>query len=169
VPKFTIIAKPIFAKPKDFPVNKLKNIRRDLERYLRFDAGPMLIGDLNKTVANWRGKPTFVQKYSEPRGNMQLDVFPTGKNTLKWKRVSEGTGPRIITAKPGKMMVFPRNYTPKTTPRGRYGGPGRKSGPIQKALTVMHEIEPRKFTIIIKEKREDQIERDINKILFKGA
>lgn len=166
--KTTVIAVPIYANPKNFPVNKFRRLERKLKSYLLTDAGPMLKKDMEATTQNWRGAPVFVVKYSEPYGTrMQIDIYPTGRNTLKWKRVSEGTGPRIISAKPGKVMIFPQNYDPKTTPAGRYGGPGRKYGPIQYRKAVYHSTAPRKFTVKIKEKREKKIVSDVNRIVYK--
>lgn len=167
MPKFTTIAVPIYANPKTFPASKLEKVKKDLKNYLTKDAGPMLRRDMEATVSGWKHKPTMVMEYSEPWGaHMQIRIYPKGSGTLNWNRISEGTGPRAIYAKPGSMMVFPESYMPKTTPDGRYGGPGRKYGPIRKAKRVWHSIEPRKFTTIIKAKREDKIQSDIRAVIW---
>lgn len=167
MPKFTMIATPIYANPKTFPASQLSKLDKKLTRYMRDQIGPKIKRDMEATTVNWRGAPVFVCKYSEPYNTRkQVDIFPTGRNTLKWMRVSEGTGPRIISAKPGSMMVFPKEYMPKTTPGGRYGGPGRKYGPIVKAKTVRHSIAPRHFTLKIKEKREKEFIAGVNKIVW---
>jgi hypothetical protein len=155
--------------PTELSVRKLKKMNKKLERYLTRNIGPKLIKDMEKTTKNWRRAPSFAQVFSTPFGNMQLIVKPVGRYTLKWKRISEGTGPRIINAKPGKMMVFRNKYSPKTTPAGRYGGPGRKFGPIVHRQSVYHSIEPRKFSKLIVERRENQILIDVNKVVERAA
>lgn len=168
--KFTTTVIPILPNPKDYPANILKKVRKKVKNYLTKDAAPMLIRDLKDTVQGWSTPPTFVSKYSEPHGTrLQIDVFPTGSGALNWKRVSVGTGPRQIRAKSPRGMRFQRDYTPKTTAGGRYGGPGIKHGAWTTAFTVTHSIEPRNFTILIKDKREDKLHDDLERIVHKIA
>jgi len=165
-----ITIQPIYAKPKNHPAEDMKAVLSDLERYMKRDAANVLLKDMRATVRNWDGPPNFVAEYSEPYNGarMQLWVHPSGRNTLKWSRVSMGTGPRQIIPKRGGTMVFPKDYKPKTTARGSYGGPGVKYGPIQfRRIIQRHAIEPREFSLKIKDKRESQFERDINKLIAK--
>lgn len=130
----------------------------------------MLVNDFKKTTTGWRTAPTFIAKYSEPYGGArkQVYVYPTGRGKLRWIWIHEGTGPREITPKTNRYpMRFPRHYLPKTTAKGRYGGPGRKYGPVVLAWSVTHSIEPRKFSILIKDKREDKIRSDAIKVVQK--
>lgn len=164
--RFAIIIEPINANPKNFPANRINKLINRLERHLTNDVGPMLRNDFKKTVQNWKAPPTFEQTVKRPYGTrLQLEIFPKGRGTLKWKRVSLGTGPRIIRAKTPRGMRFQRNYTPKTTPSGRYGGPGKKHGPWVKAFKVKHTIKPRLFATKIKNNRERKIVRDIQGIV----
>ena len=167
---FKVIAVPITPSAQSMPGRKGKRMLGKIEKYLKKDAGPLLVRDMEKTVAGWRGKPSFVFVYSELFGTqMQIKVFPKGRHTLKWKRISQGTGPRVITAKnPGGLMVFPQDYIPKTTASGRYGGPGRKYGPTVRKRSVVHEIEPREFSAIIVDNREPKLVSDITKIVRKA-
>lgn len=166
MPKFTTIATPIYANPKDFPASAMKKLKTRLKTYFTKDIGPQVKRDMEATVQNWRGKPIFVLEYSEPWGaHMQVRIFPKGPNTLKWQRVSEGTGPRIIRAKSQRGMRFPRDYDPKTTPGGKYGGPGRKHGDIVVAQAVYHQTTARKFTEYIKKKREKQFVDGVQEIV----
>ena len=148
---------------EELPHRKMQKALDNLERYLKRDASRMLLGDMRDTVENWSGPPQFIAVYSEPYGTrMQLDVKPVGRNTLKWMWVSEGTPPRVITARTPKGMRFRPGYSPKTTPGGQYGGTGMRSGPWKRAMAVgPHSIEPRKFSVRIVDKRERQLRAEI--------
>lgn len=169
MPKFTVVAESITANPSTFPLNKLKKVRKNIKNYMVREAGPMLVDDLGKTVAGWRGKPTFIYKYSEPYGSrQQLDVYPTGRHTLKWKRISEGTRTRSIYPRRAPALRFQRGYTPRTRPGGRYGGPGRRHGPEVVTLAVHgHRIEPRKFSLEVIKRRRQKVHSDLQQTVRK--
>jgi len=147
------------------PVKRLKQFDKDLTRYLEKDLSNDLKKDYGETVKNWSGPPEFRSIYRELQTKKVLTVGPHGRGRKKWGWVSDGTPRRTITAKrPNGMMRFPRNYTPKTTPGGSYGGPGLKHGPIVLAKRVSHQINARKFSEKIKEKQEPKIKQKLERM-----
>lgn len=169
MPATRITVEPILPKKKNYPQARFNLFYGRLERYIKRDVKRLLIRDFDATVQGWEHKPNFVGEYKEPYGTqLQLHVHPQGQHTKQWQRVSDGTGPRDIVSGRGVMHFQhggPGSYRPKTTPGGRYGGPGTKSGPWRHTRIVRgHRIEPRKFSEKIKEKREKEIQRDIEKI-----
>lgn len=166
--KFVILIEPVHATPRNFPINQLLKLQPALHKYLKNDAGKFLQRDMEATVKNWRNKPKMQSLVTSPYGTrLQLTVTPTGRGTTNWARINQGTGPRPIVARTSRGMRFQTEYDPKTTPSGRYGGPGRKHGPWTKQYSVVHTIAPRKFTTLIMNKREKQIRNDIQKIVTK--
>ena len=156
---------PILPKKKDYPLSEFKELKAALKKWLLTDAANLVQSEMEKTTEGWNTAPSFPAVYSEPYGTrMQIVVEPKGKGTLNWKRISEGTGPRPITS--NTVMVFPINYAPKTTPGGRYGGPGKKSGPIARTKQVaMHQIKARKFSLLIAGRITPRIERDAQAVV----
>lgn len=165
--KWVMLIEAVNATPKNFPMNRLIKLTPALKRYLERDAKKVLVGDMEETVKNWKTKPKMVGEVSNPYGTrLQLTVQPKGRGSTNWKRISNGTGPRTIKAKTPKGMTFPRNYDPKTTPGGSYGGPGRRYGPIvRNRQSVYHTIAPRHFASKIMKKREKKIIADVNTIV----
>ena len=165
---------PITSK-NNYIAREAKNTVKDLKNFLKGEASRTLKSDLEATTQNWKEKPTMVAEYSEPYGvDMQVYAHPKGNMLLNWQRISQGTGGnsgRTIVSSKG-MMVFQRDYTPKTTPGGSYGGPGTKSGDTIRARVVgtkkPHRIEPREFSKKIKEKREDEFVRKLDAIVKKA-
>lgn len=157
--KTKMVLQPIWPNPKDFPVGKLKALDRELTRVMRDKIGPLIKGDFEDTVQGWSSPPQFISKYSEPFGTQkQVEVYPAGRGTLQWSRVSEGTPAHIIAARRRPTLAYQKDFVPKTKPGGPYGGPGRKSGPWVTPKAVLHPgIEPRKFSVVIKNDREDEI------------
>ena len=95
------------------PAKQLEKFDQALSEYLERDLSKQLIGEFEKTTANWKSPPEFRSNYS--RARQVSTVGPYGRGKQKWRWVSEGTPRRTITAKkPNGMMRFPRNYTPKT-------------------------------------------------------
>ena len=144
---------------------------------MAYMVGPMrsfLLDDFKETVGKWSHKPSFNATYNTPYNiRKQLMVFPVGRYTLNWSRVSEGTRPRTISSKPGgPAMVFPRFYSPYTQPGGKYGGSGTRYGPIVRTRLVgtskLHEITPRKFSLEIAKKEERKILNDFARIAVKA-
>lgn len=158
---------PFNLKTLKHPTDKAEKLLKELEHYMKGELSRELIGKMEDTVEGWQHKPTFISVYSEPynRANMQIVVKPSGKYTLQWIRVHEGTGPRGWTSQ--NTMVFPREYTPKTPfpTTGVYGGPGTKFGPIIRTHTIQsHRIEPRKFSKFIVEKYKEKFQLEVSKI-----
>lgn len=156
--KTKMVLQPLWPNPRNFPINKLKGLDRELTRVLRDDIGKLILFDFEDTIEGWEAPPRFIKEYKEPPGSKQISVFPSGPNTLKWARVSEGTPPHIIAARRRSILAFKREYVPHTKPGGPYGGPGVKIGPWITPKSVAHPgTTPRKFSVIIKEAREDEI------------
>lgn len=140
--------KPIYIKDKKYPVSVLDKVTKELTSYLINDLGPEISGEYKKQVDGWSTPPAFPVKFSAPYNGsrLQIDVGPKGKGTTNWKRVNQGTRSRTIRSSGRGPMVFPENYDPKTTPGGRYGGPGRKYGTIRRTNIVRgHSIAAREF------------------------
>lgn len=163
----------IFPDPKTYPDKKLERAIASLKDYLIDDAGDMLQKDMESTVEGWSHQPTFPVVYNEPYGTqMQIFVTVAGKYSTNWKRISGGTESRVIRARPGKMMVFPAEYAPHTQPGGKWGGPGNRYGDIVRTSVVgtrkLHRIEPREFSKVIVDRRENKIRRDVNLVIKKA-
>jgi len=171
VPSQYIRIQPIKADPDQF-ARYGQHVHDNVKAWLKGEATRILIGEFNQTVWNWKEAPKFPAEYSEPYGTRQeLYVHPVGEGTTNWQRVSDGTGPRQIVSSKG-IMKFQPEYVPKTTPGGRYGGPGSKSGPWLQSRVVgtkkPHRIEPREFSKKIKEKVEDKLVAEAQAIIAKA-
>jgi hypothetical protein len=161
---------PYNLKSLKYPTDKADKLLKELEKYMKGELSRELIGRMEDTTEGWQHKPKFVSVYSEPRNkaNMQILVKPTGRHTLQWVRVSEGTGPRGWTSQ--NTMVFPRDYTPKTPvpTSGFYGGPGLKSGDIVHTRTIQsHRIEPRKFSKFIADSYKSKFQFEVREIFVR--
>lgn len=167
--KLTVSVIPINSTPRNHPADKMKKVWLTLERHLKTEVAPMLIQDMEATVKNWKTKPNMVADISYPYGTrLQLTVQPKGRGTLNWQRISSGTGPRSISAKTPRGMAFRTGYTPKTTAKGSYGGPGSRHGPWRRKVMKVnnHRIEPREFSKKIMKRRERFIIRDVKVLVL---
>lgn len=164
---------PIYPKEKNFPLSKLDKLEKALSNWLRVDVAKELQDEFEKTVAGWRRRPQFPSTFKSGRG-LSVHVGPKGKNTLKWQRISGGTGPRTIVPRdPSAVMSFPADYAPKTQPGGPFGGPGTKSGTIIRTKVVgrvtPHRIKPREFSKHIATPQfERKLNRDANEVVKKA-
>lgn len=143
-----VFFKPIYIKDKQYPVSVLDKVSKELTKYLKTDLGPQISGEYKKQVTGWSTPPSFPVKFSAPYNGarLQIDVGPKGKGTTNWTRVNRGTRTRRIRSRGRGPMIFPREYDPKTTPEGKYGGPGRRHGEIVRTHLVReHSIAPREF------------------------
>ena len=88
--------------------------------------------DFDKTIKTWDEKPVFGQKIElKRRYDFMAVTVETASNQYKW--VDEGTKPHIIKPVRAKVLAFPANYTPKTTPNVIGSKPGGASGPTTKS------------------------------------
>ena len=163
----------ILPKNKDnLPPGKFEKILRALEKHMRGPLAKELIHEYEKTTAGWRRHPSFVAEYSEPYNGARrmLWVKPFGRHKTKWSWVSIGTRTRSIISKKGPMH-YQKDFTPKTTPSGNYGGPGTKTGAwVHPGYTTgPHKIEPRKFSVLIKKNKGAKIEKDLIQVVRKAA
>ena len=161
----TIVYRAIRGRQK---FSEAPKVIKELGVVLDKEAKPMLIRQFDAVVANWKGKPVFkARKFIRP-DKMWIDVFPTGEHADTWKYVSRGTkGPYPIpkTPKASGTLAFmwggKGSYKPKTSPGGRYGGPGTVAGgsmifPKQ----VMHPgIDAREFEEDIAKTQEPEFNR----------
>ena len=162
---------PITSK-NNYIAREAKNTIKDLRNFLKGDASRKLKSDYEDTIQGWNDKPQIATDYREIYGvDMSLHVHPSGRGTLHWQWISQGTGGetgRTITSSKG-VMVFKRDYTPKTTPEGQYGGPGLKSGDTVRTRVVHnHKIEPREFSKKILAKREKEFVLKMDAIVKKA-
>lgn len=151
----------ILPQERNYPANRFRLWDQATEAYMRGPLRSMLISDFNATTERWDHKPSFRGEYTTPYTiRKQVSVFPVGRYSLNWARISEGTATRSIVPRRAPMLVFPRYYTPHTSPyrTGSYGGPGLRHGPTVRTLKVRaHSIAPRKFTRTIAKQREKEI------------
>ena len=150
------------------PAKVLRKLDKELSKYLESNLGPDLVKEYQKTTTGWNSPPDFKNIYKETsvQGNKVLTVGPYGRGKTKWQWVSDGTRRRVIMAKnPNGMMKFPRNYIPKTTASGYWGGPGLRYGPTVLAKRVVHQIEARKFSEKIKNAQEPIIKIEVDRLV----
>lgn len=150
------------------PVKVLQKLDKELSQYMRDDLAKDLVQEFKKTTSTWREPPEFRSTYRETdvQGRKVLTVGPYGRGKTKWQWVSDGTRRRTIMAKnPNGMMKFPRNYIPKTTASGYWGGSGLRFGPTVLAKRVSHQIEARKFSEKIKNVQEPIIKIELDQLV----
>lgn len=152
------------------PGAKFEKVLSKLEKYMKGELSRELKTEFTRTTTGWKRYPSFVAVYSEPYAGarMMLWVKPFGRNKTKWSWISMGTRLRSIESKKGPMH-YQKDFTPKTTPSGNYGGPGVKSGVwVHPGYTTgPHKIEPRRFSVLIKKNKEAKIQKDIIQIVRK--
>lgn len=161
---------PIVPAERNFPLNRYTRFETLITAYMTGPLERMLKRDFEATVENWSGPPNFVSKFTRPRGtSWQLVIDPKGRGTLKWTRVSGGVKAHDIVPRGPWNLRFQRNYTPHTRPKGKWGGPGSRSGNTVVTPMVSARrwggIKPREFSLVIKEKREKKIHAEFEAIL----
>lgn len=112
---------------------QLKTISRDWQK------------ELEKTTRTWNDKPTFkVTLKRMPK----LYAVRAEVSDMRWIWIDEGTKDRpIVPKRPGGVLAFPSQFTPKT--RKRYIGSRRgSSGPpmVFTRRVEHHKIEAREWT-----------------------
>lgn len=150
------------------PAKILQKLDQEISDYLKHDLSKALVQEFEKTTSGWNKPPEFRDVYQETdvQGRKTLTVSPYGRNKTKWQWVSDGTRRRTIMAKnPNGMMKFPRNYVPKTTASGYWGGAGLRYGPTVLAKRVSHQIEARKFSEKIKNVQEPIIKIELDQLV----
>ena len=99
------------------------------------------------TTSTWQTKPTFEINH-EGTGRWSVS---TDDPRYKW--ISEGTPPHIITARNAPLLVFRWPSTPKTKPRVIGSGPGATGANWARKLSVHHPgIQAREFRRIISQR-----------------
>jgi hypothetical protein len=104
------------------------------------EAAKGMEADFQKTVATWNTKPTFT-KVIEPTAISISTRYVTIRIKTDDKiygYVSKGTSKHIITAKPGKALVFAPGGAPKTQPRVIGSGAGAPGSVIHVQREVEH-------------------------------
>jgi hypothetical protein len=122
----------------------------------------------------WKNKPVFTKKVGasvvggilSSSGAIYASV--TTDSDIYWY-VTKGTKPHPIDPKPGNtrgLLIFQREYTPKTSPRKLNSVPGGKSGPWRLTSHVDHPgSEARNFEAEIIEQQKPLIEKDLREAL----
>ncbi len=107
---------------------KMPKVKKRLAAVLDDDVKPELIKRFKRVTSNWEHKVDFKARKQIRPNNIQVSVFPTGKNKKIWIWVSGGTRPHKIRARKAKRLAFvsggPGSYKPKTKKPCKFGGPG---------------------------------------------
>ncbi len=143
-------------------------VRDELDKWLDQEVKPKLIKLHEKRVANWRTKVTFRARKYITTDSINVVVFPWDNKEI-YNYVAYGTRPHVIRARKEKSLAFvwggPGSYTPKTTPNGGYGGPGKASGKMHFPIIVNHPgIEARQFAKHIRKEYEAEFKREAEKV-----
>jgi hypothetical protein len=163
---------PIIPKDRNWPVSKWERFEKELWTYLDKDLGYTLTKEFEKTTKNWNHAPKYEKKvYRRYSSQIALHVYPSGRYTTQWRRVSAGVrGHQIVPRQDnasGKLH-FQESYTPHTRPGGKWGGPGRKYGTWRHPVLVNWPgIKPRHFAKEIAKKIEKRAGREIQAIASK--
>lgn len=159
---------PILPKDKRYPLSVFEKLQVEFVDLLLDKIGPDIQNEYEKQVEGWSEPPEFPIK--AVRGNViGVEIIPKGRGLKKWIYVNKGTRSRRIRSRGKGPMVFPENYIPKTTPGGRYGGPGQKHGEIVRTHLVKdHSIAPREFEQkILTGAKVRQIQRQIQDVVHR--
>ena len=149
-------------------------VEAEIKKTLENQAKPEIKGMLNAVVADWKNKPEFNAVLTRPGGNFGMGFYATGPSRMIWKYVNEGTkGPYPIPKNPkpiGDPLKFRMGYAPRTSPGGRFGGPGKASGPWRSARQVEHPgIKARDFTGTIQGKYRTTYLRHIKRAMDRAT
>ena len=171
-----IYIEPIYLPDNRKPKALYDLFEKEIEAYLRGKGLLKVKNAMKKRVVNWKHKPIFAYKYSTPSsGVWAVTIFPKGKsgpdseNPRKlWEYVSFGVRARPIYARNAPMLKFRPGYDAKTKAGNKYGGSGRRFGPLVETPRVLNwpGIEPRNFEMHIIDELEDDIRRDVQQIAF---
>lgn len=126
-----------------------------LERLIlaQFDTAQLLLRSLQVVVRDWTIDVTFAVDQTASRKVIVATIEVRGNDKKIWGYVDQGTGAAaggtayVIRPKGPYPLRFRGGYQPRTTPVGKFGGPGRAVGPWVSTYQVTHPgIEPRQFT-----------------------
>ena len=153
-------------KPKKLKIDK---VRLNILNVLRAE-GRIMIKELNKTTATWKGaRPKFVMAIGLDGTTAQVIVGPAGsaKGAQKWGWLNDGTKKNYpITAKNAPFLVFRHGsgFTPKTKVGVLSSSPGANTGSFIKKRQVIHPgIEARNWTVVIVKRRKKPFTKKILK------
>lgn len=112
-----------------------------------------------KTTRTWNHQPVFETRIKD-------DSAEVGTNDEQYKNVNDGVPERIIHAKPGGMLAWQSQFTPKTTKRWIGSRRGGKSGPVDRfgKSSPWPGIEAREFDKAI----QDEMEKEFEKLFEKA-
>ena len=128
-------------------------VKAALSKAMDAEIKPHFVKEFDKVVANWKHNPEFKASKKITADIITVNVFPSKFKDI-WSYVTKGTRPHKIRAKRARTLAFnwggKGSYSPKTRPGGKYGGPGRSSGPMIFPFEVNHPgSEAREFEKII--------------------
>ena len=145
----------------------IKGLQRDLLKQVEAE-GKELEKLFNQTTQTWKGeKPTFVSISTVSGQDAFVKTAPRGskKGVQKWIWGDEGTRRHVIKAKRKTLAFRQGGFKSKTTPgriKSRAGSPA--SGPTRFPKKVNHPgTKPRKWTPLIKKKRTDPFQRNMQR------
>lgn len=130
-----------------------------VEQEMRYTIKEMVRLELKKSADNWQRKPVFRGTFN--KAQWTLTIQPTGPNKEKWFWVSYGTKPHAFGPKRQRHLVFPKNYTPSTSPDipGQWGKTHRRYGTTIRTNWVRNPgIKARNFEDFVVEKMEPKIQ-----------
>lgn len=142
---------------KNYPQAQILAGVKAMENALRGKVAKMIRKEMLKTVRGWEHSPEFRSQVSGSR-NVVLTVYPAGQYGKRWSWIDQGTKSRTIVPKRKRNLAFQPDYSPKTTPGGRRGGPGAYSGDYVRTRKVSrHSIAARGFREKIVEDIQDDV------------
>jgi hypothetical protein len=133
---------------------KAPEVKRMLGNAIDAEVKPHYIERFKEVIADWKHKPEFKSRKFIKTDSISVDVYPAGPHKDIWKWVSRGTkGPYPIPKAGPRYLAFQLGYQPRTRPRGKFGGPGKATGPwIRGVMQVQHPgIKAREFEEVIAE------------------
>lgn len=166
MPRIQIKFQPIKRKNASYPVNIMARAEFEFTNVLMGPIQAILVGAMTLRTLGWKTPISFGSKFdSRSRsGNATgwaLTVKPGGPGATLWGYVSLGVKGHIIVPRRRKMLFIRGGiggYSPRTTPDGRYAGPGVYSANGFWTRRVNWPgIEPRNFEADIKRIHEGEI------------
>ena len=136
--------------------NKSRQIMRQMEQHLDTEVKKHFIAEFDRRVVNWTHQPTFKARKFITADSISVNVFPSGDNKKYWIWNDLGTRRHPIPTSGPKLLAFTLGYKPKTSPVGKFGGPGTSNGPSMVRFTQVDHpgTKPRKHTETIRKDNE---------------
>ena len=168
--KTFLYATPILPSPKDYPMNKMREVESSIYRTLRGPVTARLKRAFEDRVRGWSEKPAFPGIYKRTADTFELDIRPTARtevlNKYRWVTLGTDRSGRRTVARKAPYLKFQRYYRAHTRPGNRYAqaGGGTRYGPTIRMKSVpMSSIEARDFEGHIRDDHAYFVVRDIQR------